>query len=307
MIPYSPRGGWLRLLVAPHGSFVRGVPLRVLVFGAIALAAWVIDRRVQRIHIPLGFHEIMGAVIALILAFRTNTAYARFWEGRTLWGAIVNASRNLARIVQRHASQEADEAKAFNAWIVAFAHVTRRWLRSQREWPEVGALLPPEAFAALTSAEHPPLYAAHELSRRLAALVQARAIDPLMAHHAEGELMALVNCLGGCERIWKTPTPLGYVLLSQRLIALALASLPFAILGRLGGLTPLVTMMVAYPILMIEGLGSELDDPFGHDANDLPLSRICATIEADLRDPAHTSHDHRLPSPAGEKGRYWED
>jgi putative membrane protein len=104
----------------------------------------------------------------------------------------------------------------------------------------------------------------------------------MMAATAEGEIVALVNCLGGCERIRKTPTPLGYVVLSQRLITIVLASLPFALLDQLGIFTPLVTIAVAYPILFIEGLGSELDNPFGHDVNDLPLTRICKTIEENL-------------------------
>jgi len=280
MIPYV-RGGWLRFLVAPHGSFVRGVPLRVLAFGVIATIAWAGDRYLS-LHLPIGPHEVAGAIIALILAFRTNTAYNRFWEGRTLWGSIVNSCRNLTRIATHHSGQDNAEARAFAVWVVVFAHVTRRSLRGEKDWPEIRALLPPDAFEALARAPHAPMYAADELSKHLAALVRRGALNPMMATTAESEIVALVNCLGGCERILKTPTPLGYVVLSQRLIAITLASLPFALIEQVGAFTPLITMAVAYPILLIEGLGTELDNPFGHDANDLPLTRICKTIEENL-------------------------
>lgn len=281
MIPYVRRD-WLRLLASPSGTFVPGVPLRVSAFGLIASVVYAVDEYHTSLHLPVGLHEIAGALIALILAFRTNTGYARFWEGRTLWGAIVNACRNLARLVRRHATQDEAEARLFAAWIVTFAHTTRRSLRSERSLDEVARLLPPDAYAALVAAPHPALHAADELSKRLAQLTARRAIEPLMATVAERQIATLVDCLGGCERILRTPTPLGYILLMQRFIALYLATLPLALIDRLGILTPIITMIVAYPVLMIEGLGNELDEPFGHDPHDLPLTRICATIERDL-------------------------
>jgi putative membrane protein len=104
----------------------------------------------------------------------------------------------------------------------------------------------------------------------------------MMRQHAEAYVGALVDYLGGCERIAKTPTPVGYVLLLERCIAFYVATLPLALIEAVGIFTPVVTMMVAYLVLMIEGLGRELDCPFDHDPNDLPLSRICITIENDL-------------------------
>src|SRR5690242_1769790 len=104
MIPYDRRA-WFRLLFSARGNLTGGVLLRVLTFGALGLAVSLIDRSERySLQIPTGFHEVAGVVIGLILAFRTNTAYARFWEGRTLWGGIVNASRNLARMVDTHAA-----------------------------------------------------------------------------------------------------------------------------------------------------------------------------------------------------------
>lgn len=282
MIPYE-REAWFRLLVSPRGSLARGVPTRVLVFGGIALVIWAVDRFLAvPLRLPVGFHEVAGIVIGLILAFRTNTAYARFWEGRTLWGGIVNASRNLARIVTRHAGLEADQSRDFNAWMVAFAHATRCRLRGLEGVPEAEAFLSPDDYGRLRAAPHPALFCAEELSRRISDLAARQALDPIMAGVAEQQLTTLVDCLGGCERISRTPTPLPYILLMQRSAALYLGTLPMGLLGRLDWLTPVVTMAVAYLVLMIETVGNELDDPFGTDPPDIPLDRICATIAFDL-------------------------
>lgn len=282
MIPYE-RGAWFRLLVSPRGNLARRVPTRVLIFGAIAVATWAVDRFLEvELRLPVGFHEVAGIVIGLILAFRTNTAYSRFWEGRTLWGGIVNASRNLARIVNCHACLETTEAREFNAWIVAFAHATRCRLRSLVEIPEAAAFLSPDDYRRLCTAPHPALLCAEELSRRIQDLTARQVLDPIIAGVAEQELSVLVDCLGGCERISRTPTPLPYILLMQRSAALYLGSLPMGLIGRLDWLTPIVTMAVAYLVLMIETVGNELDDPFGTDSPDIPLDRICATIAFDL-------------------------
>ncbi|AUX41176.1 hypothetical protein SOCE26_025830 [Sorangium cellulosum] len=272
----------MHLLVSPRGSLSPGVMRRVVAFGVIAAALWLADKWNQRVSMSLGLYEIAGAVIALILAFRTNTSYNRFWEGRTLWGSIVNASRNITRIVIAHAAEGPDDAREFAVRVVVFAHATRRSLRGEKELPEIERLLPAEEFAALAAHPHPPLFAAQQISSRLAAYGKAGRLERNLAAIAEAELNVLVNCLGGCERILKTPTPLGYVLLLRRGVALYLATLPLALIDALGVVTPAVTMMVAYPVLMIEALGGELDDPFGHEPNDLPLTRICDTIERNL-------------------------
>jgi putative membrane protein len=281
MIPYTTRK-WLHLLVSPRGSFSPGVMRRVLAFGVIAVALWLANKLYHRVSLSIGLYEIAGAVIALILAFRTNTAYDRFWEGRTLWGSIVNASRNIPRIVGEHASVDPSAVRELAVWVVVFAHTSRRSLRCQTALPEVERLLPADQFEALAAHPHPPLHAAQQISARIAGFARAGTLERNIAVRAEEEVCVLVNCLGGCERILKTPTPLGYVLLLQRGVALYLATLPLALIDALGGMTPVVTMMVAYPILMIEALGGELDDPFGHEPNDLPLTRICDTIERNL-------------------------
>ncbi len=281
MIPYKGTT-WLRLLFSLRGSSSRGVTLRVLLFGAIATGVVLLDRGGFQVHLPAGVHETGGALIALVLAFRTNTAYNRFWEGRSLWGMIVNSCRNLGRMVPRFAKLNADDARDFATWVVVFAHAARRHLRDETQRPEIQRLLSGEAFSALSAAPHLPGYAAGRLTDHLVAALDRRAVDPSLITWSERLVAALVDALGGCEKIRKTPTPLGYVLLFERFIALYLATMPFMLVTRVEAFAPVVTMLIAYPILLLDALATDLDDPFGHDANDLALTRICMTIEREL-------------------------
>lgn len=272
---------WLHILFRGPGTFVRGVPLRVLAFGLIALVVTYVDLFITtRVEMPVGLHEVGGAVVALILAFRLNAAYARFWEARTIWGALVNASRNLARLLDRYGGGTGRDVVP---WIAVFAHTMRTRLRDEAIDEQVVALLPPSAATWLATAPHPVLAAADRLSSGIQDLLRQRHIDPLMAQRAEILVGEMVNCLGGCERIRNTPTPLGYVLLVERLVAVYLLSVPFAMVARAGWTTPLLTMAIAYPALMLDALAIEFDDPFGHDPNDLPLNRITDVIERDVR------------------------
>lgn len=281
MRPSSARSWFLQLFTL-RGLSSNHATVRVLVFGAIGVLAWYLGRVGYAVSLPVSPFEVAGAVLGMMLAFRTNTAYNRFWEGRTLWGGIVNTCRSLARLVRYYAPQEEAELRDFAVWIVVFAHVTRRRLRGEPQWPEVNRLLSRTQADELAAAHHPALHAAGELSARIAHLLERKVIDPHLATQAELHVVGLVDRLGGVERIMKTPTPPGYVLLLRRMITLYLALLPIALVTKIGLYSPLVTILVAYPILVIESLGSELDEPFGHDVNDLPLSRICETIERDV-------------------------
>lgn len=281
MIPY-PQRGWLRLLLTVHGSSSRGVFRRIVIFGGFAIAVVIADRLGARVHLPAGVHETSAAVIALFLAFRTNTGYNRFWEGRTLWGSVVNTARNLARFAEVYGADDSEEMRRFSTWIVVFAHTMRRRLRSELEWPEIERLLSATDFAELRKAPHPCLHVAKKLSKAVVSCRLPEHADARIRVYGEELIARLVDNLGGCERILKTPTPLGYVLLMERFFALYLLTLPFMLVTRIEELTPIATIAIAYPILLIHSIGSELDNPFGHDASDLPLSRICVTIERDV-------------------------
>jgi len=262
---------------------VRVLPL-VAVFGAIATLVYAASLVGPQLGIPVGPHEIAGTVLGLILVLRTNAGYERWWEGRRLWGGIVNEARNLATIALSYGPGDARWREEVVRWTIAFAHATRRSLRGERELPELTALLGREPADRVAAAVHMP----NAVARRIGGLLhEARAgggMDGFAFQEAERQRTTLIDHLGGCERILRTPLPRVYSIEIRRFIALFLVTLTFALISKeLGWVTPLLTMLVAYALLVVDLLGAELQNPFAaRNLGALPLDDICRTIERDL-------------------------
>jgi putative membrane protein len=256
----------------------------VAVFGVIAAIVYGASRIGPYIGIPVGAHEIAGAILGLILVVRTNAGYDRWWEGRQLWGGIVNQSRNLAMIVLVYGPNDSEWRREIIRWTIAFAHVARRSLRGEREMPEVVALLGREQAARVAGAVNMP----NAVARRIGGLLrEARARDGLDDsgfQGAEHQRLTLIESVGDCERILNTPLPRVYSIEIRRSIAFFLVTLTFALISKdLGWVTVLLAVLVAYAILSIDLIGSALQNPFAiHNLGALPLDDICRTIEIDL-------------------------
>ena len=165
----------------------------------------------------------------------------------------------------------------------AFAHASRRSLRDERELPEVAALLGEEEAARIVAARHMPGYVALLIGDHLRAACDHLGMDRFAFLEADRDLTSLLEHIGGCERIRKTPLPRAYAIQIRQFIILFLATLPFALLKKVGWLTPLVTVLAAYPILSLDEIGNALQAPFARRSlNHLPLDDICRTIEEDL-------------------------
>ena len=191
MLP-PPPSSWIGILFSPAGSLSRGVFWRLLFITLLALLIGLLNRHGHHwARFPVALYEVSGAIIALTLSFRTNTAYNRFWEGRTLWGGVVNSCRNLQRGFVVHARLSEDEARTVSTWIVVFAHAMRRGLRSEEDFPEVERLLPPRDYEAFVEAPHRALYASSRISEFLLSLVEQGRINPMMQRHLEA-----LNALG---------------------------------------------------------------------------------------------------------------
>ena len=279
----GPRGFW-REAVALRGSATPRVLASVFVFGALALLVWQAARYAERefgigLVLEVAPYEIAGAALGLLLVLRTNAGYDRWWEARKLWGGIVNQSRNLAIAAVNYGPDDPEWRGRVVRWVAAFAHVCRRSLRGERELPEVAALVGPKEAASVAAADHMPSFVAGAIARLLGR------ISGLAFLRAEQERSLLIDHLGACERILKTPLPVAYAIKTRRFILLFLATLPFALLHKLetGWLIPLVTMLVAYPLLSLDRIGEELQNPFAkRNLSHLPLDEICATIERNL-------------------------
>ena len=263
------------------------------VFGLFAALIYAVNAIVNArfkdvsLAIEVGPHEVAGVLLGLMLVTRTNAGYDRWWEARKLWGGIVNQTRNLALIALAHGPAERRWREQFIRWIDAFPYVAKARLRGEKDIPEVVPLLGEEEAARVRAAEHMPAYVALRIAHLLREAYERLGMDHFAFLQAERERCGLMDNLGGCERIQNTPLATVYSITIRRFILLYLSTIPFALLHKFqdGGdwLAPVVTFLLAYPVLTLDLLGVELQRPFStRSLNHLPLNDICHSIEKTL-------------------------
>jgi putative membrane protein len=285
----SRRDFW-REAFALHGSITPYVLPYVLTFGVIATGICGVSWMIERLfHVQVGLevapYEIAGAALGLLLILRTNAGYDRWWEARKLWGGIVNQSRNLVISALAYGPADPRWREEIVRWAAAFPHVARCSLRGETLPPEVSTWLGPDEARRVASANHMPSYVALRLGGLLRQACDQFNMDRFAFLQVDRERAALMDHIGACERILKTPLPQVYSIKIRRFIALFLLTLPFALLDRLSAdwLVPFVTMLVAYPLMSLDQIGVELQNPFAVDnLSHLPLETISETIQQNL-------------------------
>ena len=275
---------WAEALSLRGAATLRVLP-SVGAFGALAGLVYLLSIVQDDIGIEIGPHEVAGALLGLILVLRSNAGYERWWEARKLWGGIVNQSRNLAMAALAYGPDDRAWREQVVRWTAAFGHAARASLRGERDSSELVVLLGPERAADVLSARHMPSYVMQRLADMLAGACRRGDLDRFAFLQCDKERAALIDHIGACERILKTPLARVYAIKARRFIVLFLATLPFALLHKFenGLLVPLVTMLVAYPILALDQIGVELQNPFStRSLSHLPLGDISGAIEQDL-------------------------
>ncbi len=299
------RPSGFKLFLAIRGSIVpRILPALLLNVAIATLVTWshgdLFRLKITLTTIPF---TLIGLPLAIFLGFRNNAAYDRFWEGRKLWGELVLRSRSLARQCcsliddpepASIAAGLADVRVRMVLRAIAFNCAVRDLLRRQPAAPAMQALLGDAEWAAMQRAPNPPDCLMLHMGADLRQCLQERRIDPCLAVSIDATLTALAGAAAGCERIRNTPVPFSYVLLLHRTSYLYCFLLPFGLVDSIGFMTPFVVAIVAYTFFGLDALGDELEEPFGVDANDLPLDAICRAIEIDLR---AALGDPDLPAP----------
>ncbi len=282
MIDYDPHK-WFAHFFDIRGSMVRVIVYRVLLCVAIAAVITYLHHE----HIELGIseraHSLIGVALGLLLVFRTNASYDRFWEGRKQWGAIVNETRNVARLASVLLEKDPETVARIVRWTIAFAWATMFHLRGQKNLGPGKSSLPNADVGAVEAAQHPPLAVAREISAAIADAQTRGLITDIQQMALDGNVKELVDYLGACERIRGTPLPFAYVVHLRRALLLYCLTLPFALLPVFGYGTILGVAAISYTLLGIEEIGVEIEDPFGTDDNDLPLDQICSNIDRNLR------------------------
>lgn len=280
MIEYDAHD-WRTHFFDIKGSMVREIMGRVLTCVVWSACVVAFHYYVHPVSVPSTVHSLVGVALGLLLVFRTNASYDRFWEGRRLWGGIVNETRNLARASRPLLRDDPERYRALVLWTIEFTHAAMHQLRGTSGVDRTTDL-PPREVEAVRDAQHLPLAIATRMSELLVEARDRGRISDYLLGVLDQNVQLLIDYLGACERIHKTPLPFAYMVHVRRALILYCFTLPFALVRDYGWGTILDTLMVTYLFFGIEEIGVEIEDPFGLDDNDLPLERICATIEANL-------------------------
>jgi ion channel-forming bestrophin family protein len=268
-----------------------GTPLLVLVLYdlAVVVAYKVLHWNwVALPHIPL---SLFGSAIGIIVAFRNQSAYARWWEARTLWGGIVNNSRSLARqvttVMMPLSDAEAEELKVVQRRLVyhqiGYAYALRQYLRGLEPWELLKPLLSKQELSELREERNVPLAIQQQMGRLLRECQVRGWIDIAHWRALDGSLDDLIDAQGGTERIKNTPMPKQYDYFPQLFVQMYCVMLPLALVMTMGWYTPLGSTLVGFIFLALDKIGRDLEYPFDNTIYDVPMTALTTTIEANLR------------------------
>ncbi|TAE61210.1 MAG: hypothetical protein EAZ76_09085 [Nostocales cyanobacterium] len=279
---------WFKVALQIKGSVITAIYKRVIACGIFGILISILHYFELPVSQPILGTVIPSIVLGLLLVFRTNTAYERFWEGRKIWGSIVNTVRNLARQIWVSVEEIAiddkeNKIKALKL-LLAFAVATKLHLRGEPINEELAEIVPNSCYLNLQTMNNPPLEVAFWISDYLQQQYNRNCLNSYQLAAMQKLVNILVDNLGSCERILKTPIPLAYAIHLKQLLLLYCLLLPFQLVESLEWWTGVITALVSFTLLGIEAIGLEIENPFGYDANDLPLDDICQTMRRNIDD-----------------------
>ncbi len=279
---------WFRIVFQLRGAVIPSILPRVFLcacFGAVVSLLYFLQYPVA---VPVLGTVVPSIVLGLLLVFRTNTAYDRFWEGRKCWGTLIINVRNLARQIwvgiAENTTVDRPQKIAVLKLLVAFAVATKLHLRKQEPNDELAALMSPEQFRQLSNFNNPPLAIVAWIGSYLQSQRDRGCLDSHQVVAMHQILGNLVDGLSGCERILKTPMPLAYAIHLKQLLLIYCLFIPFQLVSELGWWTGPIVGLISFTLFGIEEIGIEIENPFGHDPNDLPLDDICNTMQRNIED-----------------------
>jgi len=276
MIQYDPKN-LASVIFRLRGSvFVRMLP-RVLLAGVIGQISYVAYLRIG-LKFPTIVHTLIGVALGLLLVFRTNASYDRYWEGRKLVGAMTNRCRDLCR--QASSYLESIEARsAIRRYACAFYQLASASLGDRPGLDIDESLLSADERAALADVQFRAPTVTAWISSVLAAEAHAGKLSDQRLQLFDQNITALNDALGGAERIHRTPVPFAYAQHIKIFVVLFVFTAPFAMVDSTRAYTGLAAALLALALFGIDEIGVEIEDPFGDDPNDLPMDAIGAGIE----------------------------
>ena len=217
---------------------------------------------------------LLGLALSIFLGFRNQACYARWWEGRTLWGDGIRDVRSLVRTSSILLGSDSVDRSELLLWVKAHYHALRCELREEStpEWLDQWLN---EQSVSLADGQKLTTFSLAQAGKILERNYRDGRLDSIGVQMLEHYLNQLTNTQSGCERLLTTPLPFAYRLLTHRIVYLYCFLLPFGLVGSMGLLTPLFTLILGYTFFGLDALSEELEQPFGQALNHLPLATLC--------------------------------
>lgn len=290
MVMYNPKQ-WFTLIFHSYSRRVMRMLMPAMIFMAVysgVICYIFIDYfgwHESEFQPTVAMHSLLGIVLGLFLVFRTNTAYDRWWEGRRLWGAMVNSTRNFAMKLSAYISTENHEDRDwFYKMISNFVFSAKESLRGGVQFAELDPPPDAELIDDLKKYKHKPNRIAALMYRKVNELYNKQKFTGDHLINLDKELKDFNDILGACERIKYTPIPYSYMMYVKKFIFIYIATLPFGFVASSGYMTIPIVVLVSFVLLSVELIAEEIEDPFGRDLNDLPLDELAAKIRDNVRE-----------------------
>ena len=286
MINYKTNGDWFGDIRHLFKSYTMTKIFRA----TLLMGAYTLGIELVMLYTDLGTYlsmdvtifSLLGVILSLFLSFRTNTAYDRWWEARKQWGALVNNTRNMAIYVDSMWPEGDKDIRRFMAKHISnFCLALAEHLRAGTKL-ELLVYLSEEETAYYETKNHIPNFIALRIFQRMAEAHRRGDINEGDYINIKAQHQSLLDILGACERIKKTPIPFSYAVYLKLFITAYAILMPFGLIQIFGWLTIPVAMIILFALLGIELMGEEIEDPFGLDCNDLPTGSIAHTIKLNV-------------------------
>jgi ion channel-forming bestrophin family protein len=289
MVQYNPKT-WLSIIFHSYSRFVVRTMMPALIFmGLFTTAVCVVMLEVfkfDKSHFSntTALHSLLGIVLGLFLVFRTNSAYDRWWEGRKLWGSMVNSTRNFALKLNAYLDQNDQvNRKWFSQMIPNFVMASKEHLRSGVQLSELEAA--EAGFPdSIKDIKHKPNRIAGMLYSRVNELYKANTLTGDQFRVLDKEMKDFIDIIGACERIKNTPIPYSYAMFIKKFIFIYILTLPFGFVTSFEYVTIPTTLLITFVLLSVELIAEEIEDPFGRDINDLPTDHLASRIKENIQE-----------------------
>jgi putative membrane protein len=286
MIKYNPKKWFL-----PIFQFHKSDTLRILFPSMVVIGIYTATVTYIAINVldikavsTTAIHALLGTVLGLVLVFRSNSAYERWWEGRKLWGSLINESRSIAIKVNNFLPAAEMKTKIFFAKSIAnYVYAMKGHLRGKVNLSEIEDT-DTLTIEELSQAKHVPNMIANSIYAHVTRLYQQKNISGEQLIILDKEVKAFTDIVGACERIKNTPIPYSYSMFMKKFIFIYTMTMPLGFITTFAYWTIPIVMFVFYILVSIELIAEEIEDPFGVDSNDLPMEEMALRIKHNVRE-----------------------